>query len=738
MANDDMMNSEKMLSDLQEAVKNSEQLNSNISNTTDIASGMFKNAQNDLKKLTKSIEKFQSGKMPKDITDALKDIKKLQETKLDKNNIIKAITDADMLKKDAEAWKEMTKEINQVAPSLKDLASSVEYLPTSFKDSTMEMMKFDDELHKTNEEAIAATGASKSFFKALTGGNPIISAITGVVGGLISQLYDLVKRAFTETYDYINKYLLPTYSELNKEFGNTKNLDNLKRQAIQVGNEFRSLGLSFEQGTTAVKELTSEMNNPELTTKSLKSLIKISEYSGLGAKKTGEFANVFQALGGSISDVDKAFASAKNLTGIPNKLRRELGENIDLVIRFGVKNVESAKKSINSMMNLRLNVKEVTKAFRDQLDTFEATSEASAKLNTVFGTNINSYKLLLETDPSKRLAMVRDELEKQGKSFDKLNVFQQNVIASTLHLSKEEAAKAFASKKVRDQLEAQAAAQAKAAKTSDEWEKGILNLKKTLIDVSYETQQFFMSVGNLVSRLLGFDSGVQATTKGVDIFKTLIRDATHAVDDIAKSIDPKKNNMIDFKTIFEKIQKVLSNAPELFDEIAGTVQSTSKSIRDLADTIQDLAQPWDSFFARKRVNDFENLQTKSIDEIREFQRNLQDTDEDTRNIFLRKVGGETAFNKKIAELMNQATKGGNVESVPMPGMTMFKQKQEVPPKNDTFISKDGKVIPISDQDNVMAKKGSMSSPQIIVKIEPANIILDGKKIAEVQFRNSVL
>ena len=64
-----------------------------------------------------------------------------------------------------------------------------------------------------------------------------------------------------------------------------------------------------------------------------------------------------------------------------------------------------------------------------QFDTFEGAAEAAGKLNAVLGTQINSIDLLMASD-SERIKMLRDSVDASGRSWESMNKFERQMIAS--------------------------------------------------------------------------------------------------------------------------------------------------------------------------------------------------------------------------------------------------------------------------------------------------------------------
>jgi hypothetical protein len=69
-----------------------------------------------------------------------------------------------------------------------------------------------------------------------------------------------------------------------------------------------------------------------------------------------------------------------------------------------------------------------------QFDTFEGSAEAAGKLNAVLGTQINSIDLLTATE-DERIKILRDSVDASGKSWESMNKFEKQMVASAAGIS---------------------------------------------------------------------------------------------------------------------------------------------------------------------------------------------------------------------------------------------------------------------------------------------------------------
>jgi hypothetical protein len=329
---------------------------------------------------------------------------------------------------------------------------------------------------------------------------------TSVAIFAVTALYAL----FVNYYEFLDKKVMPATAAFNKQIGGSGSaVGQLKSQMISTGVQFELLGLSFEEGTKLVRDFSESFKQVEISNSDLKTAKDLIAVVGLTAKEAGQMALQFSKQEGGLDGLRTAFSTAERAAanyGLPvNAVLRDLGSAPDVLARFGTKNaIEFAKATVKAN-SYGMSIKDINQAFGEQFDTFDKSAEAAANLNTIFGTNINSYDLMLESNPIKRLEMVRKELIKNGKSWNDLSVKEQNVITQNLGVSKSQAALILSSGEQRRQLEAQAEAQDRLTKASETWDRGLGRIKETLIAWGPQIELLMRNVAELIAALFGLD-----------------------------------------------------------------------------------------------------------------------------------------------------------------------------------------------------------------------------------------
>lgn len=180
---------------------------------------------------------------------------------------------------------------------------------------------------------------------------------------------------------------------------------------------------------------------------------------GLGGEAAGSFLKSMYQLDQNTTETTETFghiiASAKAAGVSVNSFSREIVQSRDFMVSFGKEGQKAFIQSAAFAKKLGVSLKSLEQ-FTKSTDNFDATAQAVAKLNTVFGTTINSLDLMLEQDPGKRLETVRQQLLGQGKDFSRLSRQERELIAETLHLSEEEVAGVLKSGKSLEEFQADA------------------------------------------------------------------------------------------------------------------------------------------------------------------------------------------------------------------------------------------------------------------------------------------
>jgi len=342
-----------------------------------------------------------------------------------------------------------------------------------------------------------------------------------------------------------------------------------------AGVEFEMLGMSFEEGAGLIRDLAIGLKTGiKIPPEVLKTGKELTAVLGLTGDEAGSLIVQFQKSGLSVKELNDSFkvgaAEAKKY-GLPvNDVLRDIGQAPNLLARFGTKNAQVFAKAAAKAKSYGLSIKEIDAAFGEQLDTFEGSANAASKLNAVFGTSVNSLELMLETNPMKRMEMIRSSLENQGKSWEKLSVFEQNVITSSLGVEKSQAALILSSAKERKGLEEKARAKKNQINIDEKWNAGMGSIKKTLLAWGPLLDQLMRSASNFIVKLFGGKDAGTTVMKTADVAANAIKTITGAIDEATLKITVLREGLARFFSptnnadkLLELIRKPVKEAEDL-------------------------------------------------------------------------------------------------------------------------------------------------------------------------------
>ena len=190
---------------------------------------------------------------------------------------------------------------------------------------------------------------------------------------------------------------------------------------------------------------------------------------GITDEQLGALAERADTAGTSIS------SSLLDMTKQATHLGAEFGVDFKVISKgmakatadfknFGSMSQKQIGVAVTYFAKLGVQLDKVT-GVMDSFNTFDDASEKVSTLNQVFGTNIDSMKMMNAENPAERLSMLQKEFAKAGISGEKLTRAQRQLIASNTGISEDAVAQAFASKNQSVSLDKMTKAGEKAAKT---------------------------------------------------------------------------------------------------------------------------------------------------------------------------------------------------------------------------------------------------------------------------------
>ena len=220
---------------------------------------------------------------------------------------------------------------------------------------------------------------------------------------------------------------------------------------IEASLDTREMGIGMEETVQAAQELYENMSGfTGLTSEAKGEMLTLAagmEKAGVSAANTGKLLDTamksFGMTTSEATDLSKELLATSQALSIPaGKLAQDFNTAMGELAKYGPKGVEVFKclaaqaKLAGVEMNTLLSV-------AGQFDTIEGAANATSKLNAILGSNINTMEMLNATEED-RIALLQQAVNATGKSFDEMDRFEKQAIASAAGISDmNEAAKLF-------------------------------------------------------------------------------------------------------------------------------------------------------------------------------------------------------------------------------------------------------------------------------------------------------
>lgn len=568
-----------------------------------------------------------------------------------------------------------------------------------------------------------------------------------VAGSAIGLAWKGAKAIFGEVYNYLDKKVYPMMASINKELGYIGG-SQLRGQIEGMANTFDTLGLDFQRGADAVTGLSKGLQSVDIKQETIDLGLMLSEVIGMGAEEAGKFMFQFQRAGVSLEVLNKGMvdaAVAADKFSMPiQTILKDITSAPEALARFGAANFQQFTDAAVRARQYGLSIKEVSQLFGDQMDTFGKTSEVASKLNAVFGTQINSMKLMMETDPSKRMEMITKALKDRRVEYSKLLPFEKNLLKQQTGWSDEQLQMAIGTEKEKEKLRSLNQEKERAAKINQWWEKGILNIKSSLVEWGAELSILYRSISNVVAKMFGFEDASTGTIDVVNGIKGGIKSLTKLFNNMNENI---KNGAL------FNLKDWLSGPKEELKEFVSYLGDKNGFAKDFVETLKQVGE------TAKTIGKVFG----AISESRLFQYMVEKNRKDQQE---KAIASQSDYIKQrkrqvYEQMKDQLTDkekfdlvGHQPENILDKGLLAKKYDYA----NDALITKRGEVIKFNPNDNIMAFKDKMPSgtdlnmkSEIValrqainelkqayandtVRVEMADVNIDGRKIGEAQIR----
>lgn len=467
-----------------------------------------------------------------------------------------------------------------------------------FSSQVISLNKANEKLYDSNGDVLISNIKLKKAAEELdtpfqvlikTLGKQALDALDKFAKGLMAIGLAILALPFTALFDGLKKYwdYLNKVMELNSRFNQsigptTEGLDEMRSKAWEVDGTLMGLGESMGAGLDLYAETAHAVGfvGGEFD-KVTKNAALAGRALGIGGTAAGELTHTMIQLGttakGAQHDLVE-ISKAANMAGVPvSDFGKELVSAKNVLASFGNTGKQVFMNAAAYAKRLGVSIQSLTK-FMDMTDTFDKTAESAAKLNTVFGTNINALDMMLEQDPSKRMEAVRSAMKAQGKSFESLNRQERKFFADSVGMSEEEAAGFLNSKMTLEKFQKEQA-KAKQKQASDEKtiRDGLAKTAKTLLSMEQVFVKIMRAAAPLFDMFLdaaGLGKGFSKITENVEVL-------TSFIERLFKKLSENEN-----------VKSFLKEIGSLFGDIFGTLKKSASedAASNLADGIGNFAK----------------------------------------------------------------------------------------------------------------------------------------------------
>ena len=220
---------------------------------------------------------------------------------------------------------------------------------------------------------------------------------------------------------------------------------------FQASLDTKEFGVGMADTVAAAGELYTSMSGfTELSAQAQGEVLTLAagmEKAGVSAADTGKlFDTAMKGFGmsaGEAQDLSKELLATSQALNVPaGQLAQNFNSAMSELAKHGPKGIEVFKglaaqsKAAGVEMSTLLGI-------AGQFDTIEGAAGATSRLNAILGTSLNTMEMLNATEED-RIALLQQAVNSTGKSFDEMDRFEKQAVASAAGISDmSEAAKLF-------------------------------------------------------------------------------------------------------------------------------------------------------------------------------------------------------------------------------------------------------------------------------------------------------
>ena len=513
---------------------------------------------------------------------------------------------AGTLQKGMSSLSNTTSAIGQAAAGVRDLSKQIESLKVA--QTVAQSIQQFELLQKNIDEAsrkmkqIPFDVLEKGIGRVVKG---LISFNTSILTIGFDFLIDSIKRVYE-----LQERWTKAIGGFNMKIGGTSaGLGKMTKAAVQLSGQLRGLtDGDISEAIDGFAEFNDALGSTtDKSVKFAKTSLELSRGFNLGWTGAGKLTKTFTAMGDDVDDVNevmKDLVKGANASGVStNLVAKDVEQASTYMARFGKENQKTFVQGAAFARKFGISISEVQKSM-EGLDMFDEAAKTASKLNTAFGTMINSMDLMMEDDPVKRLEMIRQQFLAQGTTFDKLTPKQRRFFTETMHLTEEQTAALLDANHANESyadMQAEAAKKEKAELSAKQlMEKQLRATAQTMFAFGAAFDKVTVAIANAIKPLLqvlglasdgdkkftGFGEVMtNVTNTVVDFFNSLAKNARWQsfMKELAKDLLSAGHALKEF---------VLSGgAADLVGDIAEGMKSFYVTVRDLAVKAVPLLHP---------------------------------------------------------------------------------------------------------------------------------------------------
>lgn len=301
-----------------------------------------------------------------------------------------------------------------------------------------------DELSSSNAQA---SGGGLKFINVIKSMGAALVALTSVTA-ILNLAFDAIVKLFKTWYDLEEKTVIAT-GLLNRELGATAQQSAIaKKEAGALADTFSRLEGSvdgIEESSKFVGELHLALRDTSAVSEQYaKNVLAINRGLGLSVDQVAQLeATSKAAFGMDLESVTGNILDFADTAKIPGSvIAKWTAENSSNMAEFGEEGVSVFKKVSLFAKKLRVDAGKIFEGMK-KFDFFDNAAQSINQLNTMMGTSISSFEMMMLQKPEERLEKIRSELMAQGHSWQSMSRYQKMAVSQAIGLTEEETSRLF-------------------------------------------------------------------------------------------------------------------------------------------------------------------------------------------------------------------------------------------------------------------------------------------------------